>query len=47
MDVPFLISHHNGVSSIHGHFTSSPPLFSPSTFDASNLDDDDVVMFFR
>jgi hypothetical protein len=45
MDVPFLINDHNGVSSSHGHFTSSPPLFSPRTFDPSNLDDDDVIFF--
>jgi hypothetical protein len=45
LDVPFLINDHNGVSSFHGHFTSSPPLFFPSTFDLSNLDYDDVMFF--
>jgi hypothetical protein len=36
MDAPFIISDQNGVSSSsYGHFTSSPPLFSPSTFDLS------------
>lgn len=43
MDVPFLIGDQNGVSSSHGAFISSLPLFSPGTFDSSNLDDDDVM----
>jgi len=47
MDIPFLIGDQNGASSSHGPLTSSPPLFSPSTFNMSNLDDDDGVMFFR
>jgi hypothetical protein len=47
MDVPFLIGDQNGASSSHGPLTSSFPLFSPCTFDSSNLnDDDDDVMFF-
>jgi hypothetical protein len=47
MDVPFLISDHNGASFFHSPFTSSLSLFSLGTFDLSNLDDDDVMFITR
>jgi hypothetical protein len=47
MNIPLLIGDQNGASSSYGHFTSSPPLFSPGASNLSNLNDDDDLMLFR